>query len=173
MNLQTIIIIGVLVLVRVVFWLKKKENKTRELQTELELSSVDFKQKFDSLKISGGTLRFWGNWFGKPMDNYHEIKMVEYDNETEKLTLTLSEGEKIRIWSPSAVKIGKKELRIEEADKIFFEWHYYGKNKTDENLRFESYINNGVKIKYETDFRNKKIKADCKLSEPALRIIGY
>ena len=177
MNLLPIIIIGILILPAIFIWSKQNENKTikieHKLKFELELSPIDFKQKFESLKINGGTLRFWGNWFGKPMDNYHEIKMVEYDDKTKELILTLGELEKIKIWNPSNVKIGQKELQIEKADKILFEWHYYGKNKTEENLRFESYINARTRIRFETDFMNKNRKANCDLSEPALRIIGY
>lgn len=177
MNLLPIIIIGILILPAIFIWSKNNENKTLkikpELKSELELSSIDFAKKFETLKISGGTLRFWGNWFGKPMDNYHEIKMVEFKNETRELTLILGEMEKVRIWNPSNVQIIQKELRIEKADKILFEWYYYGKDKTEENLRFQSYIKKGTKIKFETDFMNNKQKTNCELTEPALRIIGY
>ena len=173
MNLLTIIIIGILIIIGIANWSKKSEKKTVELKPELKLSPIDFKQKFESIRISGGTLRFWGNWFGRPMDNYHQVKKVEFDIVSKKLILILDEGEKITILNPSKLKIGKKELRIEKADEILFEWHSYGENKIDENLRFQSYVNDGVKIKFETSFMKKEQKANCKLSEPAFRIIEY
>ncbi len=134
MSLLLVIIIGILILPVTFILSKNNENKTlkikHELKPKLELSSIDFVKKFETLKISGSTLRFWGNWFGKPMDNYHEIKMVEFKNETKELALILGEMEKVRIWNPSNVQISQKELRIEKADKILFEWYHYGKDKT-------------------------------------------
>ncbi len=172
MSTQLLIIIVISIIIGILSWSNKNERKAGELKSELELSPIDFKQKFENLKISGGTLRFWGNWFGRPMDNYHQIKNVEYDSVAKKLILILDEGEKIKIWKPSELKLGKTELRIEKANKILFEWHSYGENKIDKNLRFESYTNNGIKIEFETDFRDKKQKANCNLKEPAFRIIG-
>lgn len=97
-----------------------KKQKT-EFDSEIELTASEFEKRFKKLKISGGTLRFWGNWFGRPMDNYHQIKNVEYDSMAKKLTLILDEGEKIKIWKPSELKLGKTEFRIEKANKIMFE----------------------------------------------------
>jgi hypothetical protein len=172
LNEITIIILGILasafIVNRVTYWKKQKT----ESDTKVILSVLEFVQRFQELEFEGGTLRFWGNWFGKPMDNYHQIKDVKFDSVLKKLILILNEGEKIKIWNPSELKLGKTELRIEKADKILFEWNYYGEEKSNENLRFESYINNGEKIVFETDFRDNQKKANCNLNEPAFRIIG-
>ena len=173
MNLLTIIIIGILALLGISYWSTQTEKKTNEFQADLKLSASEFEQRFGELKINGGTLRFWGNWFGKPMDNYHEIESVEFDNEKNILILTLNEEEKLKIWNPSNLEIGKKELRIKNADKILFEWHLYGEDKIAENLKFESYINNGINIKFETDYIAEKRNDKCYKSEPALSIIGF
>ena len=101
MNLLPIIIIGILILPAIFIWSKNNENKSikrkSELTSELELSPIHFAEKFENLKLNGGTLRFWGKWFGKPMDNYHQIKKAEFNAETNKLLLILDEGEKIKI----------------------------------------------------------------------------
>ncbi len=173
MTLLTIIIIGILALAGVAYWSTKTDQKANEFQADLKLSATEFEQRFAEIKLNGGTLRFWGNWFGKPMDNYHEIKNVEFDNRKNILTLTLGEDEKLKIWNPSNLEIGRKELRIKNADKILFEWHLYGESKSEENLRFESYINNGVNIEFATDFMTDDRKTECYKSEPALSIIGY
>ena len=98
---------------------------------------------------------------------------VKFDNEKNILILILSEEEKITIWNPSNLEIGKKELRIKNADKILFEWYLYGESQIDENLKFESYTNNGINIEFTTDFMPEKRKTKCYKSEPALSIIGY
>jgi hypothetical protein len=173
MSILTIIIIGILALLGISYWSTQTEKKTNEFQADLKLSASEFEQRFGEIKINGGTLCFWGNWFGKPMDNYHEIKKVEFDVEKNILNLILSEGEKLTIWNPSNIEIGKKELRIRKADKVLFEWHLYGESQIDKNLRFESYINNGINIEFTTDFMPEKRKTECYKSEPALSIIGY
>lgn len=173
MSLLTIIIIGILILLGISYWATQAEKKTFEFETDLKISPTDFERDFEKLKINGGTLCFWGNWFGKPMDNYHQIKSVEFDSGTKLLKLTLDESEKLMIWNPSDIELARKELRIKKADKILFEWHLYGENKTDENLRFESYKNNGLNIVFSTDFMPDKRNTKCSILKPALSIIGY
>ena len=173
MNLLTIIIIGILALAGIAYWSSQTEKRTTEFQVDLKLSASEFEQRFGDLKFNGGTLRFWGNWFGRPMDNYHEIKNVEFYIEKNILILTFNEEEKLKIWNPSSLEIEKKELRIKRADKILFEWHLYGEDKIGENLRFESYTNNGLNIEFVTDYIPEKRKAECYKSEPALSIIGF
>ncbi|WP_338731440.1 hypothetical protein [Mangrovimonas cancribranchiae] len=172
MNLMTIIIIGIILLGLIAFFATKVENKTTNFQS-VKIPLDILEKEFGKVEINGGTLRFWGNWFGKPMDNYHEIKNVEFDKTNNILILTLDDGEKITMWNPSGLEIGQKELQIKKADKILFEWHLYGENKTGENLRFESYKNNGISIEFATDFMPEKRNVECHKSEPALSIIGY
>jgi hypothetical protein len=155
LNEITIIVLGILasafIVNRLNYWKKQKT----ESDTKVKLSVLEFVQRFQELEFEGGTLRFWGNWFGKPMDNYHQIKEVKFDSVLKKLILILNEGEKIKIWNPSELKLGKTELRIEKADKILFEWNYYGEEKSNENLRFESYINLNSKQILETNKKNE------------------
>jgi hypothetical protein len=172
MSLLTIIIIGILLLGGIAFFATRAEKKTATFQS-VKIPLDILEQEFGKVEINGGTIRFWGNWFGKPMDNYHEIENVEFDKTNNILILTLNDGEKITLWNPSDLEIGHKELRIKKADKILFEWHLYGENKIGENLRFESYKNNGLSIEFETDFMPEKRNVVCHKSEPALSIIGY
>ncbi|WMI68257.1 hypothetical protein [Mangrovimonas sp. YM274] len=172
MNLITIIIIGIILLGGIVFFATQVEKKTSTFQS-VKIPLDIFEKEFGKIEINGGTLRFWGNWFGKPMDNYHEIINVELDKTNNILILNLNDGEKVKLWNPSDLEIGQKELRIKKADKILLEWHLYGENKTEENLRFESYRNNGISIEFETNFMPDKRNVECHKSEPALSIIGY
>ncbi|MPQ49245.1 hypothetical protein GCQ56_19770 [Marinifilum sp. N1E240] len=162
-----LIIIGVLILLGIIYLSTKNEKVIDKFKFEQKISPIEFEQDFENIKVGGGTLRFWGNWFGRPMDNFHQIKKVEFNKETGRLILILDKGERVTVKNPSELKIGKNEFRIEKADEILFEWNFYGENKTEENLKSESYVNDGMEIK--TDFRKK---ANCSLKEPAFRIIG-
>lgn len=45
-----------------------------------------------------GTLRFWGQWFGRPYDNCHQLAECEAAGDV--LRLTFDEGETLCVWSP-------------------------------------------------------------------------
>lgn len=168
-----IIVVGILVLIGIAYFATKNQKRTYKFESDTELTLSEFEQRYPELKFKGGTLRFFGNWFGRPMDNYHEIRNVELDNKNNIITLTFDQDEELKVWNPSSIQIGKKELRIRKADKVLFKWHLYGEEKIEQNLRYDSYINNGISIEFETDFLPKKRNTQCHISEPALSIIGY
>jgi hypothetical protein len=51
--------------------------------------------------IKSGTLRFWGEWFGRPYDNMHTLVRCEYAHDV--LTLYFNEGEVLSVWNPKAL----------------------------------------------------------------------
>jgi len=173
MNLLTIIIIGIIILAGIGFWSTQVEKKANEFKADLTILPTDFALDFKNIKINGGTLRFWGNWFGRPMDNYHEVKNAEFDKETKILKLTLNEDELITVWNPSKIQIGQKELRIKKADKILLEWYSYGAEKTEENFLFDSYTHNGFKIDFSTNLLPEKRVNETNILKPALSLIGF
>ncbi len=92
-----------------------------------------------------GTLRFWGQWFGRPYDNCHHL--VRCDIESDVLCLTFNEGETLRIWSPhrsaferaARHESGTGVFRITDADRLRWEWFYYGRPQTAKNRYFMSF----------------------------------
>ena len=170
---MTIIIIGILIIGGIAYLSIEMKKKANEFQVQLELLPTEFGKEFKKIKISGGTLRFWGNWFGRPMDNYHQIKGVDFSNDQKILKLTLDEGEVITIWNPSKIEIGPKELHIKKADKILLEWFSYGAEKIEENFLFDSYTNDGIKVYFETNLLPEKRINQTNILEPALSLIGY
>jgi hypothetical protein len=54
-------------------------------------------------EIEPGTLRFWGEWFGRPYDNKH--KLIGCDAEVELLRLHFNEGEVLSVWSPRDLRL--------------------------------------------------------------------
>jgi hypothetical protein len=89
-----------------------------------------------------GTLRFFGDWFGRPRDNIHVLTDVEVVDDT--LVLRFDAGERLRIWHPRGLELRRREyphptLVIAEASRVRWESYYYGRPQTPENLRFIDY----------------------------------
>ena len=88
-------------------------------------------------RVKSGTLRFWGHWFGRPYDNYH--RLVGCDSEFDVLKLYFNEGEVLSVWSPAKVVASPSKFRISNADRVRWEWFYYGKPRVVANLYFEEF----------------------------------
>src|SRR5665213_610819 len=93
-----------------------------------------------STEISG-SLCVFGDWFGKPMDNLHT--MTDYESKEDYVKLSFGEGETLEVWRPRGVKQeAKKRFVIQTADRVRWEWFYYGRPKLPENRFF---IEHGMK----------------------------
>jgi hypothetical protein len=73
-----------------------------------------------------GTLRFWGDWFGRPMDNVHIVTEVRLDEKDNKLTLRFSNNEVCTIFDPVNIVSTDKQFCILDASKITWQWYSYG-----------------------------------------------
>lgn len=80
----------------------------------------------------GGSLRFFGEWFGRPHDNFHRPLSAELSETV--LVILFDGGEKCTVYDPFGIVNEPNDLHIERASKIVWEWYYYGKEKTPENL---------------------------------------
>ncbi len=80
----------------------------------------------------GGTLRFWGDWFGRPYDNFHRPVSAELDGGV--LTIRFDGGEKCVVFSPSGIVNEPDIFRVERAEKIIWKWYKYGVKQTSETL---------------------------------------
>lgn len=115
-----------------------------------------------------GTLRMFGDWFGRPMDNVH--KVVKAQAEGDCLVLTFEEGETLRVWNPSAYSTLGYTIQIAEADRVRWEWYYYGRDRTPENLLFHDYLKEDSRIVVSRSHGDDNPGAS--LGEPAVEIIG-
>lgn len=89
--------------------------------------------------IKKGTLRFWGDWFGRPMDNYHIIVNVQFNPLENILILMFNDGEILTVWDPDNIKSDLSEFYIRSATKIRWEWFSYGQPKINQNLYYKQY----------------------------------
>jgi hypothetical protein len=117
-------------------------------------------------------LRIYGDWFGKPYDNYHELKSAEFDSQLKRLTLVFNEGEKLEIYNPKHIFEASTFLKIVNSDRIKLTWFYYGKTQAKENQYYLDYELNDKKISTETNVDWYKPIFDVSLGEPSLMIYG-
>ena len=100
--------------------------------------------------VKKGTLRFFGDWFGRQMDNIHSIVAAEADES--RLCLTFNEDETLDIWDPENLDLEPDVLFvIRSASRVRWEWFYYGRPKTPDNRYFIEYRRVDNAIHRDTD----------------------
>ena len=91
-----------------------------------------------------GTLQIWGQWFGRPMDNVHVCKSCEARQD--HIVLGFDNGERLAVWYPENIKTRGFTLIIERASRVRWEWYYYGRAQSPENLLFIEYALEGGEV---------------------------
>ena len=100
-------------------------------------------------QLKAGSLRFYGEWFGKPYDNCHRIVGCRTANEA--LILEFDGGEKLTVKDLDGLNIGPEVFVIRNAATIRWEWFYYGRPQSPENLYFYEFIQSGSTIRATTN----------------------
>ena len=142
-----------------------------QMDAAIQLTPIQFAEKYLSKQgqVKGGTLCFWGHWFGKPYDNIHEITAVEYDTGTNILTLRFSEQETLTITNPLGIVEYNNRLQINQADKVYWQWYYYGKKQETENLLYYDITKNSGGITGLTNANWYKVDwSDLTSTKPAV-----
>src|SRR5687767_8787149 len=91
-------------------WSKVSTNsntiKNEKQADSIQLTPKQFAEKYKTNQgqVKGGTLCFWGHWFGRPYDNFHQITSVDYDTDTNILTIHFSEQETLTVTNPSDIE---------------------------------------------------------------------
>jgi hypothetical protein len=87
------------------------------------------------LPLALGTLRVWGDWFGRPMDNIHTAVGVEAHGGV--LTLAFDQGETLSVEAPADWSFDPDaptgRLRIVTAARVTWEWFAYGRPRAAEH----------------------------------------
>lgn len=86
------------------------------------------------IKVKNGSIQFWGEWFGGRFgENYHTVIKAYWDKD-DVLVIKLDQGEVVTIHNPTNIISNEEEFLIKGASLISFEWFYYGREHTAENL---------------------------------------
>lgn len=97
------------------------------------------------IKKQGGSLCFYGDWFGRPGDNFHRIKQYSYQDDV--LEIVFDEWERLIVFEPLGITNTEKEFSINQSKMVNWSWYSYGSSEKEMN-----------KISYElTDGRVHKI----------------
>ena len=119
-------------------------------------------------KDVSGSLRVYGDWFGKPNDNWHFLTSFEIVAGHWKLNF--NEGETLEIWGADGLKMDGRRLIIQKADRVCWEWFYYGRPKTPENRFFIEHTVVEERIEAESNVTWYSPTFSPSLAEPAVSI---
>lgn len=119
--------------------------------------------------IKAGTLRFWGEWFGKPYDNYHRISQCTAVGES--LIIEFEGGEQLKIEKPHGITASAEEFCVIDAEVVRWEWHYYGRPKTAQNLYFIEYVKKGSLISGSSNVDWYSPKFEPSVTEKAIELL--
>jgi len=107
-------------------------------------------KKIESVpSMKSGTLRFWGDWFGKPYDNQHRVQGCTVEGSA--LVLRFDGGERLLVFDPRGVEVSEGQFYISDASRVRWEWFYYGRPQTRANLYFMEYTRSGDTISGSTN----------------------
>jgi hypothetical protein len=133
------------------------------------MSSQDLRNaiyaKLDTLR--SGSLTFWGNWFGKPYDNYHRI-VGAYSIEG-TVVIYFDRAETLIIDSPRDWSLDNGLLIARRAERVRFQWFYYGRLPSRESLQLDEYRWNGGDLTFTTDFQPGR-RAELNRQSPAVEL---
>lgn len=88
--------------------------------------------------IKKGSFRFWGDWFGRSLDNLHKPIKCEVDKDI--LTVFFEDGEKLTVYNPESIVSNDGEFSIKDASKIMWEWYPYGEPMAKEYKKYIEYV---------------------------------
>jgi hypothetical protein len=97
------------------------------------------------IKKQGGSLCFFGDWFGRPGDNFHRIKNYSYQDDV--LEIVFNEWERLIVFEPLGVINTDKEFSIKQAKMVKWSWYSYGSSEKELNkISYELTDGNVYKI---------------------------
>lgn len=83
------------------------------------------------IKKQGGSLCFYGDWFGRPGDNFHRIKHYSYQDDV--LEIVFEEWERLIVFEPLGIINTEKEFSINQSKMVKWSWYSYGSSQKEMN----------------------------------------
>ncbi|MBR6101837.1 MAG: hypothetical protein IKP95_05380 [Ruminococcus sp.] len=90
---------------------------------------------FDITKC--GSFRFWGDWFGRPLDNSHRCTGATLQGDL--LMAEFADGESLTVYGAKGITSDEGKFSVADADMIVWEWDLYGEPESDDARRFIEY----------------------------------
>ena len=137
--------------------------------TDAELFAQRLSQNLVKTKM--GSLRFWGQWFGRPYDNIH--RLVGCEGSGHLLRLLFNEGETLTVWSPSGLVSKRLTFQIADAARVRWEWFSYGRPKIAANLFYMDFAKERGAIIADTSWTFSDLDLNPNQEFPAVEILSY
>jgi len=137
-------------------------------QTDIkQLSAQEFAEKFSNNKniFTEGIIRIWGDWEGRDLESINELSRVEYEMSEDILKIVFLNNNRLTIWGPDKVFESESYLKINEAEKIKWEWL---SNIEKNSYNYFLYEIEGKKVRIKTNTNWNRNKYDTILGQPAL-----
>lgn len=119
--------------------------------------------------LKAGSLRLWGEWFGRPYDNIHEVTACDADGDL--LRIHFNASELLLVWSPEGHTADDRVFKIQNADRVRWEWFAYGRTKTAENRYFMDFLRQGDQLTASTNVDCYTSDLRPTVQEPAVEIV--
>jgi hypothetical protein len=116
-----------------------------------------------------GTLRIWGEWFGRPYDNVHVP--ISYSTFDEGLRFVFNEDEMLTIWKPELVVMTALKFEVSNAARVRWEWYWYGSPKTASNLKYLDYSRSGERADLTSNAHQADRSQWVTIKSPAVELI--
>ena len=84
-----------------------------------------------------GSFCFWGDWFGRPLDNSHVC--VKASLEGDLLMADFRDGESLTVYGAADVYSDKGKFYVTDAEMIVWEWDLYDEPEGEDSRRFIEY----------------------------------
>jgi len=120
-------------------------------------------------EVKKGSLRFWGEWFGRPHDSVHTL--VRGDAQEDCLRLFFDQGETLSIWSPRGLLRSKSTFKIKTAIRVKWEWFYDGRPQVSSNLYFMEFERSGIGIIASSNIDFYQPNLNPTIFHPAVEIV--
>ncbi len=134
-------------------------EKYPECKTLLDKAKRCMKERFlDELRVKGGSLCIWGEWFGRPHDNFHIVDTVQWTKN--EIVLTFNEEESLYISNPVGIINENERLVIKDATRVLWVWYDYGREHTYENLYVRQYTKSADGKIIRAEGKRRDIKKD-------------
>ena len=103
-------------------------EKYPQYKTLLEKVKQAIGERFvDELKIEGGCISIWGEYFGRPYDNYHSITSLRWSHE--EIAILFSNDQSLYIKNPIVKQNEKDIFVVEDASEVLWVWN-------EKNIRY-------------------------------------
>lgn len=130
---------------------------------------IEIYQK-DENRVRGGSLCFWGQWFGKPMDHFHGIFSVSFDHNV--LTIDFATQAFLNVTNPGSILTYSNRLEIATADHVYFEWPDRDKSGHVNHRYHYEFSRNGQTISGKSNIHWSVIdQKSLSIKKPAVLII--